>query len=328
MGSMADLKQLSVYKHIHTEIQALETELLEFVAPDFSVLHESSIHLLKAGGKRLRPAMTFLSAKFYKPDPEKLLFSAMALELLHMAALVHDDVVDESMTRRGSPTVKAQWGNIVVIQTGDYLFAKVLELLAKINNPAVSEILAQATVEMCKGEIKQIKTLYDTQLSFQDYYCRIKQKTAILLQASCLLGGIVGEASKKEVWALGAYGHALGIAFQIGDDILDITGNALELGKQTGEDLRQGVITLPMILALELSNRKQELNQLLSKKEKSEEDVDLALSLIRESGAVQASDKWVNLFVDKAVKYLEYLSVIETKQNLGELADFIRIRKW
>lgn len=325
---MAEIKDLGVYQHIHAELQALETKLLEFVATDFSVLHESSVHLLKAGGKRLRPAMAFLSAKFYKPDLEKLLFVAMALELLHMAALVHDDVVDESKTRRGCSTVKAEWGNIVAIQTGDYLFAKVLELLAKIGDPPVSKILAQATVEMCKGEIKQIKTLYDTQVSIQNYYCRIKQKTAILLKASCLLGGIAGGASEKEVWALGAYGHALGIAFQIGDDILDITGNDLELGKQTGEDLLQGVITLPMILALELSDRRQELNQLLSKKEKSGEDVDLALRLIRESGAVQASDKWVNLFIDKAMKYLEYLSVIETKQTLGELADFIRIRKW
>ncbi|RNC29657.1 MAG: Heptaprenyl diphosphate synthase component 2 [Candidatus Dichloromethanomonas elyunquensis] len=328
MGLMADLKQLGIYTHIHAELQALETELLEFVATDFSVLHEPSIHLLKAGGKRLRPAMAFLSAKFYKPDPEKLMFAAMALELLHMASLVHDDVVDESVTRRGCPTVKAQWGNIVAIQTGDYLFAKVLELLAKIGDPAISKILAQATVEMCKGEIKQIKTVHDTQLSFQQYYYRIKQKTAILLKASCYLGGIAGGAPKKETWALGAYGHALGIAFQISDDILDITGEASELGKQTGGDIRQGVMTLPMILALKLSPRSQELYQILNKQAKSEWDVDLARSLIRESGAIQASGRWVNLFVDKAMKYLEYLSIIKTKQALGELAGFIRIRKW
>lgn len=325
---MIDLKQLGLFNQINTEMQEFETEFLEFVATDFPVLHDTSVHLLKAGGKRLRPAITFLAGKLYDSNSSILMSAAMALELLHMAALVHDDIVDESMTRRGCPTVKAQWGNIIAVQTGDYLFAKSLELIAKIDNPEVSRILAKVTVEMCKGEIQQIKSLFDTQQSLKHYYYRIKRKTALLIKTSCLIGGIVSKAPQRQVWALGAYGHALGVAFQIVDDILDINGDATELGKPIGGDLRQGVMTLPMISALELSPRREELNKLLSKADKTDPEVDLAISLIKESGAIDGSLRWVDLYVDRANKYLENLPMVKTREALKDVAEFIRTRKY
>lgn len=325
---MIDLKQLWLFSQINTELEVFETELSGFVATDFPVLHETSIHLLNAGGKLLRPIITFLAGKFYNPDFQKLLSVAMALELLHMAALVHDDVVDAAATRRGRPTVQAQWGNVIAVQTGDYFFAKALEILARIDNSEVSRILAEVTVEMCKGEIQQNKSLFDTKQSFRQYYSSIKRKTALLIKACCQLGGIVGEAPQKQVWALGAYGHSLGIAFQIVDDILDITGEASGLGKPIGGDLRQGVMTLPMIMALELSPGREELNRLLSKEVKTDWELNLAINLIKESGAIESSIRLAELFVHKANKYLENIPVLKTRRALEELSKFMLTRKY
>ncbi len=321
-------QQLRLFHQLDSELRLVENELFQFIKTDFPTLRESAVHLLAAGGKRLRPAFTLLAGKFYSSSDNKLLPAAMALELIHMATLVHDDIVDASTTRRGRPTVKAQWGNTVSVRTGDYLLAKSLELIAEINHPDVSRILARVSIEMCKGEIQQIKTLFDTRQNHKQYYYRIKRKTALLIQASCLTGGIVSGAPRKEVWALGAYGHSLGIAFQIGDDILDITAETAELGKPIGGDLRQGVITLPMIIALKHSPQREKLHLLLGKKNKTKPEVDLAISLIKEAAVINEAMSWVDLYVNKAKGYLENLPPLPARKALEELAEFIRTRKF
>ncbi len=155
------MKQLWLFNQINSDLQRVEKELTKFVETDFPILHDSAVHLLAAGGKRLRPAFTLLAGKFYGYSLERLLPVAMVLELIHMSSLVHDDVVDASLTRRGRPTVKANWGNIVSVETGDYLFAKSLVLISQINHPEVARILAEISVEMCQGEIQQIKSSFD-----------------------------------------------------------------------------------------------------------------------------------------------------------------------
>lgn len=322
------LKQLWLFNQINTDLRRVETELMKFVANDFPILQESSVHLLEAGGKRLRPAFTLLAGKFYGYELRKLLPVAMALELIHMATLVHDDVVDESMTRRGRTTVKAEWGNVISVQTGDYLLAKSLELLAKIDHPEISRILAEVSVEMCRGEIQQIKTSFDTQQNLRQYYYRIKRKTALLIAASCRLGAIITGAPRRQVWALGAYGHALGMAFQIVDDVLDVTAEASELGKPVGGDLRQGIMTLPIIVALQRLPRRETLEEIIVKAKKEEEDVAKAILLIRQSGAIEESMRWVDLYVKKAKSYLKELPNVPTRKVLVELADFVGARKF
>lgn len=322
------MKKLWLFNQINSDLQKVEKELYAYIATDYPVLEESSVQLLEAGGKRLRPAFALLAGKFYGYPFQKLLPVAMALELIHMATLVHDDVVDASTTRRGRPTVKAKWGNIVSVATGDYLLAKALELLAEINNPEVSRILAEVSIEMSQGEIQQIKASNDVNQNLKQYYYRIKRKTALLISASCKLGGIVSSAPRREVWALGAYGHALGMAFQIVDDILDVTAEASELGKPIGGDIRQGIMTLPLILALKNSPEKETLKKILIKETKTDEDVETAIRLVKESGAIEDSLFYVDLYINKAKSHLEELPNVPTRKALSELANFIKERRF
>ncbi len=322
------LKQLWLFNQINSDLQRVERELTQFVETDFPILQDSAVHLLAAGGKRLRPAFTLLAGKFYGYPLEKLIPVAMALELIHMATLVHDDVVDASMTRRGRPTVKANWGNIVSVQTGDYLLAKSLMLIARIDNPEVARILAEVSVEMCQGEIQQIKCSFDVDQTTKQYYYRIKRKTALLISACCKLGALVSDAPKHQVWALGAYGHSLGMAFQIVDDVLDLTAKASEFGKPVGGDLYQGIMTLPMILALKSSKNPVQLKALLHKIDKTDQEVSETISLIKNTGAIDESMHLVDLYVLKAKKHLQDLPQVPTRKALEELAEFIRVRKF
>ncbi|TGE34442.1 polyprenyl synthetase family protein [Desulfosporosinus sp. Sb-LF] len=322
------MKQLWLFNQINSDLQRVEKELTKFVETDYPILNESAVHLLAAGGKRLRPAFTLLAGKFYGYNLEKLMPVAMALELIHMSSLVHDDVVDASMTRRGRPTVKANWGNIVSIETGDYLFAKSFVLISKIDHPEVARILAEISVEMCQGEIQQIKSSFDVEQNLKQYYYRIKRKTALLISACCKLGSLVSGAPRRQVWALGAYGHSLGMAFQIVDDVLDITAKPSEFGKPIGGDLRQGIMTLPMILALQSSPEPYRLRALLGKLDKTDEDVAITIGLIKSTGAIDKSMQLVDLYVLKAKKHLQDLPKVPTRKALEELAEFIRVRKF
>ena len=322
------MKQLWLFNQINSDLQRVEKELTKFVATDYPILHDSAVHLLTAGGKRLRPAFTLLAGKFYSYSLEKLLPVAMALELIHMATLVHDDVVDASVTRRGRPTVKANWGNIVSVETGDYLLARSLVLISEIDHPEVSRILAEVSVEMCQGEIQQIKCSFDVEQNLKQYYYRIKRKTALLISACCRLGALVSGAPRRQVWALGAYGHTLGMAFQIVDDVLDITAKPSEFGKPVGGDLRQGIMTLPMILALRMSPERVHLRKLLSKTDKTDAEVQETIQLIISSGAIDESMHLVDLYIAKAKKHLQDLPKVPTRKALEDLAEFIRVRKF
>ena len=322
------MKQLWLFNQINSDLQQVEKELTKFVETDYPILQDSAVHLLAAGGKRLRPAFTLLAGKFYGYSLEKLIPVAMVLELIHMSSLVHDDVVDASMTRRGRPTVKAKWGNIVSVETGDYLFAKSLVLIAEIDHPEVARILAEISVEMCQGEIQQIKSSFDVEQNLKQYYYRIKRKTALLISACCRLGALVSGAPRRQIWALGAYGHSLGMAFQIVDDVLDMTAKASEFGKPVGGDLHQGIMTLPMILALRLSQDPSRLQVLLRKMDKTDDEVLETIQLIKTTGAIDKSMELVDLYIKKAKKHLQDLPKVPTRKALEELAEFIRVRKF
>ena len=322
------MKHHKLFMEIANDLKKVEKELVQVLKVSDPVLAQTCVYLLQAGGKRMRPGFVLLSGKFFDYRFEKLLPVAMAIELIHMATLVHDDVVDASLIRRGRPTLAASWGNTVSIATGDYLFAKALELIAKIDEPKVSRVLADVSIQMCQGEIQQIRSSHDVTQSHKDYYYRIRRKTALLLGLSCKLGAMTSNANTRQVWLMSTYGQCLGIAFQIVDDILDIIANPKVLGKPVGGDIRQGIITLPMIYALKDSQYSDRLRTLLSKKEKSDNDIEEAARLIKDSGGIDKSREVVALYIEKAIRHLHELPDIASRGALIELAEFVGERSY
>ncbi|MEL7567651.1 MAG: polyprenyl synthetase family protein [Dehalobacterium sp.] len=317
-----------LFKEIHSDLKVVEKELNKYVEAEEPLLTQASGHLLRAGGKRIRPAFALLAGKFFNYDFDKLLPLTVALEIIHMASLVHDDVVDASLIRRGRPTVKAKWGNRVSMHSGDFLFAQSLLLISQYEDKRISKILSRVSVEMCQGEIQQISASFDAEQRLRDYLYRIKRKTALLISASCQLGAIVTGAPERLVRALNRYGYNLGMAFQITDDILDLVADEKVLGKPVGGDLRQGIITLPVIYALEHSAEKARLKELVKKQEKSEEEVKETISLIKESGAIEYSFNISNKYLEKAKKELNKLPDVKTKKTFAIIANYIGERKY
>lgn len=315
----------TVLEAIKPELNAVEEELQQWIKSSNPLLSLASSHLLNAGGKRLRPALAILCARPFNYQRSRAVRLGAALELVHMATLVHDDVVDCSLLRRGRPTVKALWGDQVSLHAGDYIFARALMCIASLENPRVASVLAEVSVKMSQGEITQILTAYDTAQSVRDYLRRIRYKTALLLAASCELGAAVGQASDQAVQALSRYGYYLGMAFQITDDVLDIVADSGRLGKPTGSDLQQGILTLPVILSMRQGSQGRYLKQLLAEISESEV-LREALEIVRTSGAVEHSLEIARTYVVKAKACLYVLPPGEHNDALREIADFVGSR--
>ncbi len=320
---------LKLFVDIKDELQAVENELRKIVQAEYQILTETSTHLLNAGGKRLRPALTLYGAKFFNFEIEKVIPLAATLELIHMASLVHDDVVDASVTRRGKPTVKAMWGNRIATHIGTFLFAKSLILLSRYEDtPMIFAVLSDTSVQMSRGEIIQISSSFDINQGIRDYLYRIKCKTALLIAASAQLGAVACGAGRGIHLPLRRYGYNIGMAFQITDDILDMVADQRQLGKPIGGDLRQGIITLPVIYALKRCKDKKRLVDLVTRVEKSEDEVNEALDIVRNSGAIDYSFDIAQKYVIKAKTELQKLPDIPTRGTLGMAADFVCARKF
>lgn len=320
---------MEIYKGIEEDMQVVEKELQATLQAQDPFITETSTHLFYAGGKRLRPALSLLGAKFCNFKLADVIPLAVALELIHMATLIHDDVVDNSLIRRGLPTVNAKWGKGISTHIGTYLFAKSLILISQYEEkkPLISKVLSDVSVKMCEGEIRQISASFDTGQVSKDYFYRVKRKTAFLIMASVQLGAVACGAGRKTYLPLRRYGNNIGMAFQITDDILDMVADQSKLGKPVGGDLRQGIITLPVIVALEKSGKKKRLVELAGKMEKSEEEVQEAIEIIRSCGAIDYSFEIVNKYLRKAKEELMALPDLPARNSLSAIADFIGIRK-
>lgn len=319
---------LDIFGDIRNDLNIVDQELKAVVQSPNPLLTDTALHLINAGGKRLRPAFCLLGGKFYNYDLEKLLPLAVALELIHMGSLVHDDVVDSSLTRRGVPTVKLKYGNKISTHIGDYLFAESLVLIARYDEPLVSRVLAETSVKMSEGEIHQISASFDINQTIKDYFYRISRKTALLIAASCQLGAVACGAPREIYGALRRYGHNIGMAFQITDDILDLTAEQQKLGKPIGGDIRQGIITLPLILALRSSPQRDRIKNMFDHREKTEDEVFEIIELIKDCDSIQHSARVADKYLQKAKKELAYLPEVPTRYTLGMIADFINTRNF
>ncbi|GAX89726.1 polyprenyl synthetase family protein [Effusibacillus lacus] len=321
------MKLMDIYLHLKPDLEYVETWLDKEVRSKQKDLENAAIHLLKAGGKRIRPVFVLLSGQFGQYDREKLARVAVALELIHMATLVHDDVIDDSKTRRGIPTVRSEWGNRMAMYTGDFIFARALSMLSELPYVQIHQLLSKSIVRMCEGEIEQIRDFYSLEQNFRRYLRRIERKTAILMEVSCKLGAIVTDASQSVVRTLGRYGHFLGMAFQIVDDILDFTSTQDKLGKPAGADLLQGNITLPVLYALHCTQSGQALRETV-RPNMSRTEADQAIRLVKESGGIEYAKKVAGLYLDKCLNELAKLPAGQHRDSLEQIAKFTASREY
>lgn len=324
------MKLLELYARLRKDINYIEKQLERSVQSDHEVLNEASLHLLKAGGKRIRPVFVLLAGQFGNYSLPHISRVAVSLELIHMASLVHDDVIDHAETRRGQLTVKAKWDNRIAMYTGDYIFAKALEEITMLKSTAIHNILAKGIVEMCIGEMEQIRYFYNTEQTVRDYLLRIRRKTAYLIAISCQLGALAAGVSKRDSLRLYSFGYNVGMAFQIRDDILDICGTEEEIGKPPGSDIKQGNITLPVIFALRDQSMRASLLDHIHNIQKAEGEVDVSpfITMIRESKGLREAEQLTERYINKAIDALASFADTKAKISLIDIACFIGNRSY
>jgi geranylgeranyl pyrophosphate synthase len=270
-------------RRIARGLDLVEGRLASVAAEYPGELGEACRATLSAGGKRVRPLLTLLCARSGEAPGEAVLRAAASVELLHMATLVHDDVLDRAELRRGRPTVAHQYGTATAVSAGNYLLARAFSELVGAGSPEAVDLLSATAVGLSEGEVYQRAEAHDVTIGVDDYVRRCERKTADLFAAACALGSLLSGAGDAAVGDVGKYGRLIGIAFQVFDDILDCSGDEAATGKRPGTDVRDGTITLPMIYALEA---RPELAEILRLPGPSDADVALVLRAVEECGAL------------------------------------------
>ncbi|MDO4540336.1 MAG: polyprenyl synthetase family protein [Syntrophomonadaceae bacterium] len=308
---------------VNRELKQVEAAMLDSIDTEIAELREASVHLVRGGGKRMRPAFALLSARLFMERIDSVIPMATALELIHMATLVHDDVIDDSVLRRGRTTVKATWGNRVSVYAGNYILARAMALTAQYQRQELVEILALASMDMCVGEFRQMESGFNPEQGLKDYLRRIQRKTALLISISCKLGAMLSPATAQQIKTVERYGHCLGMAFQITDDVLDYVADEKTLGKPTGSDIRQGLITLPALYALEHSPERGQLRAWMSSPELTRQHAEEIIDGVIDSGGIDYSLELSEKYALRARKLLEKLPPGEARDSLARITDFV-----
>ena len=316
----------SIYKPIQQPMAQVEERLGKFSRDGLPWMEEPLKYVLQGGGKRIRAAVTLLAGKFYRYNPEQLIPMATAIELFHNATLVHDDAVDKSLMRRGKPTVSSLWGGGIAVLLGDYLFSNSADLVSSIGNLRVVRLFAQTLMKISSGQLRETFSAYNWRQNRQDYYEQIGSKTASLFSAATEAGAILSEAPEEAVEALKTYGHNLGMAFQIVDDILDFVGDEEEMGKPVGSDLLQGTVTLPAILLMENHPQDNPIKKLFENR-RDRAEVQQVIGMVRNSPIVPECYRIAASFSSHDCHPLEGLPDNACRRSLLDLADYIIARR-
>ncbi|MDD5073525.1 MAG: polyprenyl synthetase family protein [Candidatus Omnitrophica bacterium] len=283
-------------------------------------------YLSKAHGKFFRPTLVLLSAKLGEGDMEKAVSLGVAIELIHAASLVHDDIIDEAVLRRSQRTINSKWGNAVSVIAGDYLLARAFDIVSKLDEPGIMTVFSKTAARMCEGELAQLANAYNFDITEDDYLDIIKRKSAYLISDCCAAGGMLGRLSEDKINRLAAYGLYLGVAFQITDDCLDLVGEESQLGKTVWQDMEKGKLTLPIIFLLKNAGRKGRMGivELITSGGKSSHRIlrEKALS----SGAISRSKGIASDYVKLAKKKLADGDGM-LRKTFCEIADYVLERK-
>jgi octaprenyl-diphosphate synthase len=293
---------------------------------DYQPMAEMLDLVLATRGKRLRPALALLAGKFGRYRLDLLVPLAAAIELLHTATLVHDDVIDNAATRRGRPTANSLLHNTTTVMLGDYMFAHAANFAAHTGNIEVIGLFSRTVITIARGEIGQDMAAYDTRQTVRQYLQRIAGKTASLFAAACQGGALLTEASKDRVEALKDYGYNLGMAFQIVDDILDFVGDEQELGKPVGSDLSQGTLTLPSLLLLDRYPKNNPIRKLFARRRR-QECLSQAVEMVRQSDIPRESYQMAESFAKEAVEALTALPRNAARRTLRDIVAYVLERR-
>lgn len=319
----------TIKKPILVELQTFEKALVDELKTDDNPLLTSIGEFIQQGrGKQLRPILVFLSAKLGGTINYQTVMSAVSIELLHTASLIHDDVVDSAYKRRGRPSVNARWGNKIAILVGDNLLSKSLNCAIKSNNLEILKIIAEIGMELTDGELLQLQNVQRIKITEEDYYKIIRKKTALLFSCCCLIGALSVDAEKNILKKLKNFGEYLGICFQIKDDIFDYS-DSKNIGKPRRNDIREGKITLPLIYALQQADekKKKKIINWIKKKKNSEKNIEKITNFVYENGGIEYATSKLIEFKNKAVNELDSFEESEIKQSLKYFAEYMVTRE-
>jgi geranylgeranyl pyrophosphate synthase len=309
---------------VASDIELIDDTLRSTADLEYPLIQQGIEAIIAAGGKRLRPAILFLAARFHKYELDRLVPMAAAIELLHTASLVHDDTIDNSLVRRGLPTLNSIMDEGTTVLVGDYLFARSAVLSTMGGVLRATRIFAESLVTISQGEIEQKFATHHMTGSVEQYYKRIYSKTAVLFAAAGEIGAVLSEAPEDDVQRLRHYARQLGMAFQIVDDILDIHSTTEQLGKPVGGDLRQGTITLPTMFYLETADApsRDEVRRVIEGTDRSDDLIAVTIRKINASDALSRANEVATRFIEEAKASLAGFADIPARQSLLDLADF------
>lgn len=305
------------------EIQLIELELINVLSDSRGKIRDMCTSILNAGGKRIRPLLAMYSGLLFSPVNRDMIMGAVSVELIHMASLVHDDIIDNSNLRRNKPSVNSLWGNHFAVLCGDYLFSKAFGILSKLKSSRCMDLMVKSIQNMCHGEILQADNKYNFDMDIDTYYEIISKKTGSLIENSCRMGAVISGSGEKYEEAVGGYGLNIGLAFQIIDDILDICGKTDKMGKPKFEDIGQGNMTLPMIILLKNKKYKDVVKNILKRKE----DLKSISIMLMDLNIINTCFDIAEEHIKKAKSCLAFLPKSEYTQKLYQLADLLMIRE-
>ena len=316
--------------HLQADMQAVNNLIIEKMDSPVALIPQLASHIIAAGGKRLRPLLTLACADLCGYQGERHQSLAACVEFIHTATLLHDDVVDESHLRRGQESANAAFGNKPSVLVGDFLFSRAFQLMVQDGSLEVLRILSAASATIAEGEVLQLAASNDTNTGEDTYREVIKGKTAQLFAAACEVSAVITDQSLEKQKALATFGMELGIAFQIVDDILDYSALQAELGKEIGDDFRDGKITLPVIHAFTAGDESEKKfwKRTLEDQDIHPEDLDHALSLIHKYNCLERSMNSARLSIETAKTALSCFGTHPMKQHLEAIADFCISRKF
>ncbi len=313
----------ALYSLIQDDLKRVDTTILGSINRDVPLIYDIAQHIIASGGKRIRPAITLIAARLCQNTSSRHIGIAAAVELIHTATLLHDDVVDESLLRRGLATANASFGNKASILVGDFLLSRAFQLMVADDTRTALKILSNASVVISQGEVSQLMHEGNLDIGHADYMQIITSKTAVLFAAASELGAVVSEQLDKQD-ALREYGLSLGIAFQLVDDALDYAADQKTLGKTVGDDFREGKITLPVLLAYQAANEEERAfwKRTMSDHDQQEGDLAKALSILHAHRTIEKAIALAESYVNRAKESLSIFPISAERAAMEELADF------